>query len=100
MYQPTIGARSKPRTLILEGSWIAIGGTVTVTPEPPKLPRIIPEATASQYKTLYEAGFTHLVEVVPDIIEAKTEETNVAIRYADTKAASRRKRNLSTVPKV
>ena len=45
---------------------LAIGGDVTITPTPPKLPKTIKECTQSEYKELYDAGYTFFFEPVTE----------------------------------
>jgi hypothetical protein len=78
-YKPSDGAVEQPRTTILKyrGRFfpIGIGGTVTIVPQPPKMPRVFPEATAEQYQLLWEAGNRHLVDRVEKTTNMATKKT-------------------------
>lgn len=115
-YSPTKEATLQPRTLLLEGSWIAIGREVKRVPTPPNIPYIIPEATQEQYAKLVAKGILTNFIVVTDepaielliiespapleIVEVKEEIKNVDIRQPNNKAGTRRRRAVSSIPKV
>lgn len=115
-YSPTTEATIQPRTLLFEGSWIAVGRDVTRIPPPPNIPYIIPEATQEQYAKLVEKGLLAnliLVKDVPaiellviesptplEIVEVKAEIKNVDIRQPYNKTSARRRGVISSIPKV
>jgi hypothetical protein len=73
-YEPTANAKAMPRQYQLpSGSWVGIGGVITITPTPPAVPFQYPEASQEQYKILYEQGHTHLVKLVPDVQPKKSD---------------------------
>ena len=114
-YSPTAEATVSPRTLLLGGSWVAVGRDVKRTPPPPSIPFIIPEATQAQYAELVASGIlTNLIVVTdepenillaiespsPIISEDKAKKKNVDIRQPNNKAGTRRRRTVPNIPKV
>lgn len=63
-YGPTSKAINNPVRVYLKDirRWVAIGGKITIERKAPKKSEVIPEATATQYKDLYERRkLTHLI---------------------------------------
>jgi hypothetical protein len=54
VYSYAPGVTAKPLRLRHKGKWIAFGAPITVTPEPPRLPYTVPEATQAELAELYE----------------------------------------------
>lgn len=115
-YSPTSEATVHPRTLLLEGSWIAVGREIKRTPPAPSIPFIIPEATQAQYAKLVAKGIlTSLIlvsdmpelELLPiesptplEIVEVKEEIKDVDIRLTNNPTSTRRRRVIPSIPKV
>lgn len=66
IYRPTEKAVESPRLFLSNDLQVGIGGSVTVEKKPPKRPVIYPEATPDQYRQLFEAGQTSLIEKVEE----------------------------------
>lgn len=81
-YKPSKEAKRLPRAIQLDGSWIGVGGEIVRRADPPNINTILQEATAEQYKRLYEMGFHTLIEkhIAPaevDITSKSKKEKNV-----------------------
>ena len=63
-FVPNEEAKANPRHYNLNGKKVGVGGTVVVKRTPPKIPVTYKEATAAQYKELYDLGFKHLIKKV------------------------------------
>lgn len=71
IYRANDEYRRTPNTLLApidvdnpEGGrmWVGIGGSVTITRNPPQLDEVIPEATAEQYRYLYHHGLSSMIK--------------------------------------
>ena len=73
MYGPTPLAKAQPRHYVFDDTKqsVGIGGSITITNTPPKLPAsyIIPEATPEQYERLKHLH--HLVTIVQNESHSK-----------------------------
>jgi hypothetical protein len=88
-YLPNFEAIATPRAVVLNGQEIAIGNAIVRDSgstqncatcggdnDSVKLPDIVvPEATKSQYKILFEQGYTHLIDEVPEPQKSKNVES-------------------------
>lgn len=55
-YGPTPYCIENPVRIRVNGVEVGVGAAIWVTPSPPALPYIVPEATQEQYEILYHRG--------------------------------------------
>lgn len=58
------------RTQGKEGNWVGVGGPIKVTPEPPALPYVVPEASQEDLHYLFSnGGFDKILTLTPPVAE-------------------------------
>lgn len=66
VYSYAPGVAANPLRFRHKGKWIGFGAPITVTPAPPKLPYVVPEATQAELAELYEIpSFKKLLVFTP-----------------------------------
>ena len=63
-FRPTESAKKRPRRIQVDGVWGGVGNELVLKGKAPKSDVKVPEATAEQYRRLFELEYYELVECV------------------------------------
>ncbi len=76
MFEVTDKYKNNPVTKYLNGKRIAIGGDVVLQRTPPKAGELVKECTQSEYKQLYDEGYTFFFKELVAITTKKGKKEN------------------------